>query len=530
MSLIKVKVAVLSVHDKAGIIEFARGLQNLGVDLLSTGGTARLLKENKIAAREIADYTGFPEILGGRVKSLHPKIHAGLLYRRDDESDCATMEKLGMKPIDMVVVNLYPFESVTSREVDLREALENVDIGGPTLIRAAAKNYQSVVVLTDPLDYTQILKELQTLGGVSDETSHKLMLKAFERTAKYDFAISSYFNRVAVTQGFRSEWPAPSNLLMSFEKLHDLRYGENPHQKAAVYRDSISQSCIGSAPMIAGEKELSYTNILDANAAYSLMRELKDQPTTIIIKHTNPCGVGRGKSLAESLRKALATDPASAFGGVYAFTRTVHSEIASILADKFVELILAPGYEADALRMLSSKKNRRIIDLSGILEVDERNRAPEKTFRRIHGGILFQDSDQLLIDEQKLKAVTKRLPTKAEEEALLFGWTLVKHVKSNAIVICSKEQLIGVGAGQMSRVDSCKIALAKAREAQLQTIGAVMASDAFIPFRDSVDLMGAAGITAIIQPGGSMRDAEVIDAANEFGIAMMFSGIRHFAH
>ena len=440
------------------------------------------------------------------------------------------METLGIQPIDMAVVNLYPFEAVTSREVDLREALENVDIGGPSMIRAAAKNYQSVAVLTDPSDYPQILKELQTLGGVSDETCHKLMLKAFERTAAYDVAISSYFSKVAVKQGFRSEWPAPSRLLMSFEKLHDLRYGENPHQKAAVYRDSSSQSCIGSARMVAGQKELSYTNTLDADAAYSLIRKLRDQPTTVIIKHTNPCGVGRGKPLAESCRKALGTDPASAFGGVYAFTRPVDPEIANILADKFVELILAPGYEADALRMLSSKKNRRIIDLSEILAVDERNLGPEKTFRRIHGGILFQESDQLLIDEQKLKVVTKRPPTKDEEESLRFAWVLVKHVKSNAIVICSKEQLVGVGAGQMSRVDSCKIALAKAKEAQLQTIGTVMASDAFIPFRDSVDLMGAAGVTAIIQPGGSMRDAEVIAAANEFGMAMMFSGIRHFAH
>ena len=442
-----------------------------------------------------------------------------------------TVEKLGIRPIDMVVVNLYPFEKVTARKVDLGEAIENIDIGGPTLIRAAAKNYQNVAVLTDPSDYSDVLKELKSSrGALSDTTHFKLMLKAFERTATYDAMISSFFNHLALERGVRSDWPAPSRLLMSFEKLQELRYGENPHQKAAVYLESQSQSCIATARLAAGQKELSYTNILDADAAYSLLRELRDQPTTVIIKHTNPCGVGRGASLAESCGKALETDPVSAFGGVYGFTRSVDLETAKILADKFVELILAPGYEPEAMRMLSLKKNRRIIDISEIISIDENNPRSEKTFRKIHGGILYQDSDDLLIDQQKLKTVTKRQPTIEEKNSLLFAWIIVKHTKSNAIVIVSRDQLVGVGAGQMSRVDSSRIAIAKAKDTKLQTIGSVMASDAFLPFRDSVDLMGAAGVTAIIQPGGSIRDEEVIDAANEFGMAMLFSGLRHFVH
>jgi phosphoribosylaminoimidazolecarboxamide formyltransferase/IMP cyclohydrolase len=527
----RVNLALLSVYDKTGLLDFARGLRDIGVDLLSTGGTAQMLSENGLRVREISDYTEFPEILGGRVKSLHPKIHAGLLYRRDNQNDRETVEKLGIRPIDMAVVNLYPFEKVTARKVDLAEAIENIDIGGPTMIRAAAKNYQNVAVLTDPSDYSDVLKELKSSGGsLSDVTNFKLMLKAFERTAAYDATISSFFNQVALERGVRSDWPAPSRLLMSFEKLQDLRYGENPHQKAAVYRECPSQACIATARLAAGQKELSYTNILDADAAYSLLRELRDRPTTVIIKHTNPCGVGRGANLADSCRKALETDPVSAFGGIFAFTRAVDLETATILADKFVELVLAPGYDPEAMKRLSSKKNRRIIDLSEISSIDENNPRSEKTFRKIHGGMLYQDSDDLLIDEQKLKTVTKRQPTVDEKESLLFAWTIVKHTKSNAIVIGSRDQLVGIGAGQMSRVDSCKIAIAKAKDAKLQTTGSVMASDAFLPFRDSVDLMAAAGVTAIIQPGGSINDEEVINATNEFGMAMLFSGLRHFAH
>lgn len=525
-----IKTALLSVHDKTGITEFAIGLRDLGIELLSTGGTAKLLMENNISAREIADYTGFPEILGGRVKSLHPKIHAGILYRRDNKSDRETIDRLGITPIDMVVINLYPFESVTAHQATLGSALETIDIGGPTMIRAAAKNYQSVAVVTDPADYSEVLSELKTNDGrLSNRLLSHLMLKAFERTATYDAAITSFF-QTALKELVRSEWPAPRRLLLNFEKIQDLRYGENPHQNAAVYRDMYASNCIASSPMIAGEKALSYTNILDADAGYRMVRELGDNTATVIIKHTNPCGIGKAKTLGESCRRALETDPLSAFGGVYAFTRQVDTETAHVLDNKFVELVLAPGFEREALAVLSAKKNRRVLDISGILNADRESELKEKSYRRIHGGILYQDGDEQLIDEQNLKTVSRRAPTSDETEALLFAWKIVKHVKSNAVVLCSKEQLVGVGAGQMSRVDSCKIALMKAQEVGLNVSGTVMASDAFLPFRDSVDLMGKAGVRAIIEPGGSIRDQEVIQAADEFAMALQFTGIRHFAH
>jgi phosphoribosylaminoimidazolecarboxamide formyltransferase/IMP cyclohydrolase len=531
MSGAAVKTALVSVHDKSGIVEFASGLQSLDIDLLSTGGTARLLKENGVRTQEISEYTAFPEILDGRVKSLHPKIHAGLLYRRDKQSDRDTIQKLGIRPIDMVVVNLYPFETITAKPVSVSEAQENIDIGGPTMIRAAAKNYQSVAVVTDPTDYPRILNELRANGGqLSPKTRLELMLKAFERTAAYDAAISSYFARLAREEGVRNEWPAPERLIMSFSKIEDLRYGENPHQRAAVYKDPTAAACIATAKQVAGEKELSYTNILDADAAYRLASEFPHEQATIIIKHTNPCGVGKAATLAESCRRALETDPVSAFGGVYAFNRKVDAETAKLLDDKFVELVLAPGYEPEALKILSAKKNRRILDVSDLVQIDKTVKQPQKGFRKILGGVLLQESDDRLIDEDKLKAVTKRTPTNDETDALLFGWAIAKHVKSNAIILCSKDQLVGVGAGQMSRVDSCKIALMKALTAGLRIEGTVMASDAFLPFRDSADLMGRAGVTAIIQPGGSIRDSEVIQAADEYKIAMLFTGVRHFAH
>jgi len=531
MSESSVMSALLSVYDKTGIVEFAKGLQNLKVNLLSTGGTAKLLNENGIKVREIADYTGFPEILNGRVKSLHPKIHAGLLFRRNNQTDKDTIQKMGISPIDMVVVNLYPFEKATSESEDTTNAIENIDIGGPTMIRAAAKNYQSVAVITDPQDYDSILNELRSSGGrISQRTRLELMLKAFERTASYDVAISKFFQKLALTVGVRSEWPGPERLLMSFGKLQDLRYGENPHQKAAVYKDLQADNCIATARQVAGEKELSYTNILDADAGYRLIKEFSGDCATVIIKHSNPCGVGRAETLAESCRRALQTDPVSAFGGVYAFTKPVDVGTAKVLEDRFVELVLAPGYEAEALKLLSAKKNRRILDVSELLFSNRTSTTQAKSFRRIYGGILYQDGDELLVDEEKLKIVTKRAPSRDEHEALLFAWRIVKNVKSNAIVLCTKEQLVGVGAGQMSRVDSCKIALMKAQEAGLNVRGSVLASDGFFPFRDSIDLMGKVGVTAVIQPGGSMRDDEVIQAADEFLMAMLFTGIRHFAH
>jgi phosphoribosylaminoimidazolecarboxamide formyltransferase/IMP cyclohydrolase len=526
----KIERALVSVSDKTGIVDFAKSLTRMGIEIISTGGTSKLLKENNVTVTEISDYTGFPEILDGRVKTLHPKIHAGLLYRRERPEDEKTIRNLGVKPIDMVVVNLYPFEKATSQSDDVQNAIENLDIGGPTMIRSAAKNYRSVVIVTDPSDYQKLTEELEQSGGtISEPTRFKLMLKAFERTASYDVAIHSFFQERAKEQLLDSEWPAPKRLLMSFEKIQDLRYGENPHQKAAVYKDSTSKTCIATAKQVAGEKELSFTNILDADAAYRLISQFKEEHATVIIKHTNPCGVAKASTLAESCRLALRTDPVSAFGGVYAFTKPVNLDTASLLEDKFVELILAPGFEPDALKLLSSKKNRRILDFSEFWNYStERN--VQKDFKRVLGGILYQDRDQITIDESKLKVVTRHTPTKSERETLLFAWKIVTNVKSNAIVFCSNNQLLGVGAGQMSRVDSCKIAIVKAQEAGMPLQGSMMASDAFFPFRDSVDLAGKAKVTGIIQPGGSMRDEEVIRAADEYDMIMLFTGIRHFLH
>src|SRR5208282_901129 len=526
----KIERALVSVSDKTGIVGFAKTLTRLGIEIISTGGTSKLLKENNVTVTEISEYTGFPEILDGRVKTLHPKIHAGLLYRRGRPEDEETIRNLGVKPIDMVVVNLYPFENATSQSTDVENAIENLDIGGPTMIRSAAKNYRNVIIVTDPLDYQKLTEELEQSGGtVSEPTRFQLMLKAFERTASYDVAIHSFFLGRAKEQGLHSDWPAPKRLLMSFEKIQDLRYGENPHQKAAVYRDLSAKTCIATAKQVAGEKELSFTNILDADAAYNLISQFKGENATAIIKHTNPCGVAKGPTLAESCRLALCTDPVSAFGGVYAFTKPIDLTTASILEDKFVELILAPGFEPDALKLLSSKKNRRILDISEFWN-NSAEKNVEKDFKRVLGGILYQDRDQNAMDESQLKVVTRRTPTKSERDALLFAWKIVKNVKSNAIVFCSNNQLLGVGAGQMSRVDSCKIAIMKAQEAGMTLQGSMMASDAFFPFRDSVDLAGKAKVTGIIQPGGSMRDEEVIRAADEFDMIMLLTGVRHFLH
>jgi len=528
MSQVTIRTALISVYDKSGVSDFAKGLNQLGVKLLSTGGTAELLKRDGLEVEEVSEYTGSSEILGGRVKTLHHKIHAGLLFRRDNLDDQATVQKMQIQPIDMVVVNLYPFEATARRSFDVNEIIENIDIGGPAMLRSAAKNYNSVAVVTDPADYPGVLSELRQSGSkLSEQTRLRLMLKAFERTAAYDAAISAYFRKFAARQGVRPEWPAPDRIALGFRKIQDLRYGENPHQKAAVFADPLAPGCVAAAKLVAGEKELSYTNILDADAALNMLRELSGGNVTVIIKHTNPCGAAVGTSLAESCRRALASDPVSAFGGVYAFSQEVDIETAKVLEDKFIELVLAPGFQSDALKILSAKKNRRILDISDLLGAE---RLPENKFRSIIGGMLYEQSDEQLVDEPNLKVVTKRRPSDDEHAALQFAWKIAKHVKSNAVVLCSKEQLVGVGAGQMSRVDSCKIALMKAREANIDVRGTVMASDAFLPFRDSVDLMGKAGVTAIVQPGGSIRDQEVIQAADEYGIAMLFTGVRHFAH
>jgi len=532
MSGRSIQVGLLSVFDKTGIVEFARELKLLGVELLSTGGTARLLLQEGIEVEEVAEYTGFPEILEGRVKTLHPKIHGGILFRRGRREDEDSISKYGIKPIDLVAVNLYQFEeTITRRGVQLDEIIEMIDIGGSALIRSAAKNYNDVAVIVDPSDYAKIIDELKAKrGSLSSQTRFKLMKKAFERTAHYDLAIAAFFDRFGKVSDVEELSDFPREISLDFVKVQDLRYGENPHQRAAVYKDPTSRICIADAKQLAGKKSLSYTNVLDADAAFALIRELKDDCATVIIKHTNPCGGAIGKTLAESYRKALATDPVSAFGGICAFSREVDEETAEAMSQQFIEVILAPGYSAEALKILSTKENRRILDITALMKAEGGNMAAMKSFRSVLGGMLYQDLDEILIEDVKLSVPTRRKPSEEEKRALIFGWKFVKHVKSNAIVLSTSTQLIGVGAGQMSRVGSCKIALQKAKEAGLEVKGVSMASDAFLPFRDSVDLAASACVSSVIQPGGSIRDDEVVRAADEHGMAMIFTGLRHFRH
>jgi len=527
-----IRHAVLSVFDKTGIVEFARELQSLGVELLSTGGTARLLSQEGIKVEEVAEYTGFPEILQGRVKTLHPKIHGGILFRRGRKEDEDSISRHGIKPIDLVVVDLYPFEEIAKiTGAQLEEIVEMIDVGGSALIRSAAKNYSNVAVVVDPSDYAEIIDELEaTRGSLSDQTRFRLMKKAFERTAHYDFAIAGFFNKCGAVSDLKKLSEFPREISLNFVKIQDLRYGENPHQRAGVYKDSTSRICIAEAKQLAGKKSLSYTNILDADAAYALIQELKDDCATVVVKHTNPCGGAIGETLVESYRKALATDPISAFGGTYAFSREVDEDTAEAMSQQFIEVILAPGYSVEALEILSKKENRRILDVTELMKAEVGSSATKKSFRSILGGMLYQDADEILIDEDRFSVPTRRKPSEEEKRALIFGWKLVKHVKSNAIVLSTSTQLIGVGAGQMSRVDSCKIALEKAKEAGLDVKGVSMASDAFLPFRDSVDLAASAGISSVIQPGGSIRDDEVVRAADEHDMAMIFTGLRHFKH
>ena len=530
MSGLSVKRALVSVFDKRDLVDFARGLADLGVDLLSTGGTAKTLLKNGIAVEEISDYTGFPELLDGRVKSIHPKVHAGVLFRRGEPDDEESIRVHGILPIDLVAVNLYPFERAAKETPENHAGImENIDIGGPALIRAAAKNYASVAVVVDASDYGSILEELKTHEGmISSETRLRLAEKAFRRTAEYDAAIHRYFESInrkgTVAQIF------PNRVLLEFEKIRDLRYGENPHQKAAVYKDVGARFCITDAQILSGKKELSYTNILDTDFAFSLVMEFDDQIATVIVKHANPCGGAIGKNLVESCKKALQTDPASAFGGIYAFSREVDLDTAKLLTDQFVEVVVAPRYTKEALETLSKKENRRILDSSELVEAVHSGRLYEKSFRSVLGGMLYQENDSVLLDEKRMSIPTLRKPSEREMKALLFGWKFVKHVRSNAIVLTSPTQLIGVGTGQMSRVDSCRLAVMKAQNAGLEISGTTLASDAFIPFRDTIDHVAKVGVTAIIEPGGSLRDREVIEAANEHNMAMVFTGIRHFRH
>ncbi len=521
MNLKKVSRALVSVSDKTGLVEFCRGLADLGIDILSSGGTAALLRENGVAAVEVSDYTGFPEMMGGRIKTLHPKIHGGILGRRGIDEE--VMARHGISAIDLVVVNLYPFEQTIAKpDCELAEAIENIDIGGPAMIRAAAKNHESVGVVVDPNDYPEVLAELRAqAGSLSDDMRFKLAIKSFRHTAAYDGAIAAYLDRVEGSGLF------PDPLVMRFRKTQAMRYGENPHQKAAFYVDpGAASGTIARAKQLQG-KELSYNNIADADAALECVKTFDDSPACVIVKHANPCGAAQGRTAVEAYDRAYATDPTSAFGGIIAFNRALDAETArAIIERQFVEVIVAPKVSDDALHVLSAKANIRVLESGPWPNVP----APEWDFKRVAGGLLVQDRDLGVVGPDDLRIVTRRAPTEDELADLLFAWKVVKYVKSNAIVYCRNRQTIGIGAGQMSRVYSARIAAIKAADEGLAVQGSVMASDAFFPFRDGVDSAAAAGITAVIQPGGSVRDPEVIAAADEHGMAMVFTGMRHFRH
>ncbi len=516
----KIQRAILSVTDKTGLVEFARKLSGMGVELISTGGTAKLLRDSGITVKDISELTGFPEMLDGRVKTLHPKVHGGILHRREDSAHRAAVADHGIQAIDMVVVNLYAFEKTAAKPgVHFEELIENIDIGGPSMIRSAAKNFQDVAVVTSPADYNAIAEEMSaSSGGLSPATKWRLAQKAFATTAAYDSAIASTLERVSANGHFEfhGETGFPQTLRFSFNKIMDLRYGENPHQKAAMYSDG-SGTGVANARQLQG-KELSYNNIVDLQAAWDLAQEF-DEPVCAIIKHTNPCGTATSKTLVEAYKKALECDPVSAFGGVIGVNRPIDGDAAEEMAKLFLEVIAAPSFDEAAKAKFASKKNLRLVEITN---------APQRwVLKNVSGGILAQDADIRLLTESDLKVVTKRPPTPEEKRALLFAWKVCKHVKSNAILYARDGQTVGVGAGQMSRVDSAKIG---AMKAVLPLKGTVAASDAFFPFPDGVEEIAKVGATAIIQPGGSVRDQEVIEAADRLGLAMIFTGVRHFRH
>ncbi len=517
-----IKQALISVSDKTGILEFAQGLHQQGVNILSTGGTAKLLATNNIPVTEVADYTGFPEMLDGRVKTLQPKVHAGILARRDLAEHVATLEQHHIPTIDLVVVNLYPFAATVAKsDCTLEDAIENIDIGGPTMVRAAAKNHAHVAIVTDPTDYGSVLDEMQqNQGEVSSQTTFNLAKKAFSHTAAYDSAISNYLTCID-DNGDKADFPAQFN--QNFAKVQEMRYGENPHQKAAFYKDLVTlEGSISNYAQHQG-KELSYNNIADSDAAWELVKTF-DQCACVIVKHANPCGVAVADQPLAAYQLAFATDSTSAFGGIIAFNREVDADTAKTLMNQFVEVLIAPGYTSQALEIFAAKKNIRV------LTVPLSDAANRFDLKRVGGGLLVQTPDILNVQADQLKVVTKVQPDAAQLTDLLFAWRVAKYVKSNAIVFCKNGQTVGVGAGQMSRVDSTRIAAIKAKNAELSLQGSVVASDAFFPFRDGVDVLAEAGAQAVIQPGGSMRDQEVIDAADEHGIAMVFTGYRHFRH
>lgn len=520
-----IRRALISVSDKTGIVEFARSLQQHSVEILSTGGTYALLVENDIPAIEISDYTGFPEMMDGRVKTLHPKVHGGILGRSGQDE--TVMDEHGIKPIDLVVVNLYPFEQTIARpDCDLATAIENIDIGGPTMVRAAAKNYRDTTIVVNASDYQNVLDSMADNDGVIDlATRFDLAVKAFEHTARYDGAIANYLGTVVNSDDDEPD-AFPRTFNSQFIKVEDLRYGENPHQKAAFYREkNPSEGTISSARQLQG-KALSYNNIADTDAALECVKAF-DQPACVIVKHANPCGVATGTDILEAYNRAYETDPTSAFGGIIAFNRKLDMAAARTIIDRqFVEVIIAPEVDAEAIAILQDKQNIRVLS-AGQLPAGQ---TPFVDFKRVNGGLLVQDSDTRMVTPSELSVVTDRAPTDHEMADLQFAWQVARFVKSNAIVYARNAQTIGIGAGQMSRVYSARIAGIKAADEGLEVRGSVMASDAFFPFRDGIDAAASAGITAVIQPGGSMRDQEVIDAANQAGIAMVFTGVRHFRH
>ncbi len=514
-----IRRALLSVSDKSALIELAQRLQARGVELLSTGGTARLLAENDIPVTEISSYTGFPEMMDGRVKTLHPKVHGGILGRRG--VDDAVMQQNDIQPIDLVVINLYPFQqTVANPDCSLEDAIENIDIGGPAMVRAAAKNHASVTVVVDPADYADLLQEIEDHGEVSDATRFSLAIKAYEHTAQYDGAIANYFGKLVQPSADRS---FPRTLNLQYRHAQSMRYGENPHQSAAFYRAAGStEPSVASARQLQG-KALSFNNIADTDAALECVKQF-DDPACVIVKHANPCGVAIADNIHEAYRRAFSTDPESAFGGIIAFNRPLDAATAAdIIERQFVEVIIAPAVEDAASQAVATKENVRLLSCGQWEQFDER-----LDYKHVNGGLLVQDADQALY--QSLTVVSKIQPGDEQMQDLLFAWQVAKFVKSNAIVYARDGMTIGVGAGQMSRINSARIAAIKADHAGLEVAGSVMASDAFFPFRDGIDAAQTVGISAIIQPGGSMRDEEVIAAADEHGMAMVFTGMRHFRH
>ncbi len=519
--LVQVTRALISVSDKTGIVEFAKELHAMGVEILSTGGTFKLLQSNDIPAVEVSDYTGFPEMMDGRLKTLHPKVHGGILGRRGQDDE--VMDTHGIKPIDMVVVNLYPFEQTVAKpDCSLEDAVENIDIGGPTMVRAAAKNHPFVNIVVNASDYADIIEEMRSNNAATRlATRFDLAIKAYEHTAAYDGAIANYFGKRV--PGGSEDFPRTYNIQMT--QAQGLRYGENPHQKSAFYvENNCPADSISGAQQLQG-KELSFNNIADTDAALETVK-LFSEPSCVIVKHANPCGVAEASNLLDAYNKAYATDPESAFGGIIAFNRELDGETAQAIVDRqFVEVIIAPSISEAAKQAISAKQNIRLLQVGALTESKA-----SFDFKRVNGGLLIQDRDLGLITETDLKVVTKRRPTEAEIRDLLFTWKVAKMVKSNAIVYGKDGQTVGIGAGQMSRVNSARIAVIKAEHAGLEVKGSMMASDAFFPFRDGIDNAAAAGVSCVIQPGGSMRDQEVIDAADEHGLAMVFTGMRHFRH